>query len=516
MQSSRSILLAMVFVVAAAWLRAAPPPLGEVVDRYNQTTLQFLELGAQSEAWLLREVTAAGVDEAGEALVADNVLRGLRGHQRRLGEMRDYFVGVRAEAAAAKPGSRASYMNSLSYFFWSAAGSMQSVQFEETHRTVSMLQARQRRVSRALYAEYVELANDLKKKLAGREKEAELAAALEKLREQFKGREREVIDRALREHEGATQRLLERRRAICGLLWQVEDFHRQGGEVTWADNYAKRIRGAWDVDLAKMPADSYTSFGGLDPSVITNSNANTIDWLQLRPWFLTDFKTIWQMDDAMRRESTEDYRRRADAPAPAVAPAFTLDWIVLDELGGERVAAVAPVGATVRLRLRIKSPQGDARREVRLRLVRANGESEERGVPVLATDLGLNFVSDPLRLSAGPVTGAEAFRVLGGDRLEAAYEGAAGPLAIEAPAERLRFVELRSDGSYAPAAMPLVFGTEFFVEARIGAPRAEKVLTVDLAWRAEQKEPINLHLTPEDPLLYRSRPVRLLPAQKIP
>lgn len=197
--------------------------------------------------------------------------------------------------------------------------------------------------------------------------------------------------------------------------------------------------------------------------------------------------------------------------------AVELDWIVADGFGREQLATQAPVGSSVRLRLRRMDALGPERREVSLHIVRANGKSEDLPLQVNQNSRGLTLESRQLRLTAGPATTPTDLHVLGGDRIEARLLRGNATLTVVPPALQLRFVERQSDGRFATASEPLVFGTAFYVEARLPAPNSASDLTVDLSWIAGKTEPVALFGTPEDPLLFRSREIRLLPpARKTP
>lgn len=301
--------------LAASAARGAAT-LVEICDLYHRITLQHLELAAQSLEQVQRDVAATGTDETGAALSADSITEKLRYSIRQLESSRDYFLKIKGEAPAISVNSTLSHLNSLDYFFWSAAGHMQTVQFEETYRTVWLISQRQRRSARALYVAHEEKAAALKRQYARQERE--LTAALARLQQESTQRERVFAETALREYDAATQRLLERRRLLCGILWSAEDFHRQAADTARADDYRKKIYGAWQADLAKLPRDSYITGGGIDAAVITHSNANTIDWLQLGLWFVKDIEINRQMNDAVRREGVESMRRRGPAPLPPV------------------------------------------------------------------------------------------------------------------------------------------------------------------------------------------------------
>lgn len=195
--------------------------------------------------------------------------------------------------------------------------------------------------------------------------------------------------------------------------------------------------------------------------------------------------------------------------------AVALDWLEADRFGGRRLVTEAPVGTDVILRARAFQPGGADRIDTTVRVSRADGSTEN--VPVRLSRLapGLMLESDVLHLVASTTARENGIRVLGGDRLEASNKFSAAPLAVTAPSAKIRYVQAQPGGGYIPADEPLVFGTAFFVEVQLDRPRAESVLLVDLTWwQAAQSEPIEVQRVNDDPLLFRSKEIRLLPAAR--
>lgn len=242
----------------------------------------------------------------------------------------------------------------------------------------------------------------------------------------------------------------------------------------------------------------YGSAGGIGPNNIAGLRLTIIFWPKASPG-----RKWLRVDDLRIPVDLEVTGYPEDPPE--------LSWLAGDNYFSTTPATTAQVGQTIVLRAAMPVGSRTEFLNLAVRITRADGRTEIRTVPVSRQRPGIYLESLPLQLTSGPAAD-DSIGALAGDRLEANFKGSApAPLAVAAPDAAIRLLQARPDGRFVEAAYPLVYGTAFFVEARFPTPRTAGEPVVDLSWLPGQSEPIALHAVPNDPLLYRSREIRLLP-----